>query len=185
MKHDRKNSLSPSHSTLEWARETANRYLMGLTSIDEEKALAEFLKTPQGANEEFDALRAIFVYLEMGRIVHHKHLSTAHHPRSNKDNRETQRRYPLSLRINRIAATILIIILGGWMCWEFSPDIKISSPESTNISIAYVGGKPITDPNIVHRMMKESLQSVCNAEEVDIVKEQLNEMFPPLTEEER
>ena len=52
------------------------------------------------------------------------------------------------------------------------------------MAIAYVGGKPITDAATVDRMMWESLQMMNESEEVDIVQEQLNDMFNTLDEEE-
>ena len=70
------------------------------------------------------------------------------------------------------------------MCWKFIPTLKQQFLGSENIAIAYVGGKPITDAETVHLMMEESLQMMSESDEVDIVQEQLSDMFNTLSEEE-
>jgi hypothetical protein len=198
--------------TAQQARKVADCYMQGLTSVAEEQALAQFLKTPAGADAEFDALRAVFAYLDMGRLMHakvstpvqttsakvadtkstpqrtqdvlsqsqgasHKPLSASHKP-------QAARRLTLSPRLLKSAAAIAALIVGGWMCWEFLPDLQQRSLDAENMAIAYVGGKPITDAATVDRMMWESLQMMSESEEVDIVQEQLSDMFNTLDEEE-
>lgn len=198
--------------TAQQARKVADRYMQGLTSVAEEQALAQFLKTPAGADAEFDALRAVFAYLDMGRLVHakastptqatfakvadtkstrqrtqdvlsqsqgasYKALSTSHKPQG-------ARRLTLSPRLLKSAAAIAALIVGGWMCWEFLPTLQQRSLDAENMAIAYVGGKPITDAATVDRMLQESLQMMSESEEVDIVQEQLSDMFNTLDEEE-
>lgn len=191
--------------TAQQARKVADRYMQGLTSVAEEQALAQFLKTPAGADAEFDALRAVFAYLDMGRLMHAK-ASTPVQTTSAKvaDTKSTPqrtqhtlsqsqgashkpqaaRRLPLSPRLLKSAAAIAALIVGGWMCWEFLPALQQRALGSENIAIAYVGGKPITDAATVDRMLQESLQMMSESEEVDIVQEQLNDMFNTLAEEE-
>ena len=184
--------------TAQQAREVADRYMQGLTSVAEEQALAQFLKTPAGADAEFDALRAVFAYLDMGRLMHAK-ASTPTQTTSAKvaDTKGTPQRTPnilskpqsthrltLSPRLLKSAAAIAALIVGGWMCWEFLPALQQRSLDAENMAIAYVGGKPITDAATVDRMMWESLQMMNESEEVDIVQEQLNDMFNTLDEEE-
>ena len=65
MKPNPKQTLHTAHWTTQQARQVADRYMQGLTSVAEEQALAQFLKTPEGAAAEFDALRAVFAYLDM------------------------------------------------------------------------------------------------------------------------
>ena len=198
--------------TAQQARKVADRYMQGLTSVAEEQALAQFLKTPAGADAEFDALRAVFAYLDMGRLMHakastpvqttsakvadtkstpqrtqdvlsksqgalHKSQSASHKP-------QVARRLTLSPRLLKSAAAIAALIVGGWMCWEFLPALQQRSMDAENMAIAYVGGKPITDATTVDRMLQESLQMMSESEEVDIVQEQLSDMFNTLAEEE-
>lgn len=191
--------------TAQQARKVADRYMQGLTSVAEEQALAQFLKTPAGADAEFDALRAVFAYLDMGRLMHAK-ASTPSQGTSAKvaDTKSTPqrtqdvlsksqgtshkpqgtRRLTLSPRLLKSAAAIAALIVGGWMCWEFLPALQQQALGSENIAIAYVGGKPITDAATVDRMLQESLQMMSESEEVDIVQEQLSDMFNTLDEEE-
>ena len=191
--------------TAQQAREVADRYMQGLTSVAEEQALAQFLKTPAGADAEFDALRAVFAYLDMGRLMHVK-VSTPTQTTSAKvaDTKgtpqrtqhtlsqsqgasykpQTAHRLTLSPRLLKSAAAIAALIVGGWMCWEFLPALQQRSLDAENMAIAYVVGKPITDAATVDRMMWESLQMMNESEEVDIVQEQLNDMFNTLDEEE-
>lgn len=205
MKPNPKQTLHTAHWTTQQARQVADRYMQGLTSVVEEQALAQFLKTPEGAAAEFDALRAVFAYLDMGRLVHAK-ASSEVSPTSAKvdDTKSTPqrtqsvlskpqnaphkplgtRRLTLSPRLLRSAATIAAIFVGGWMCWKFIPTLKQQFLGSENIAIAYVGGKPITDTETVHLMMEESLQMMSESDEVDIVQEQLSDMFNTLAEEE-
>jgi hypothetical protein len=82
------------------------------------------------------------------------------------------------------AAAIAALIVGGWMCCEFLPALQQRSLDAENMAIAYVGGKPITDAATVDRMLQESLQMMSESEEVDIVQEQLSDMFNTLDEEE-
>lgn len=191
--------------TAQQARKVADRYMQGLTSVVEEQALAQFLKTPAGADAEFDALRAVFAYLDMGRLMHakastptqttsakvadtkgtpqrtqdvlSKSQSTSHEP-------QAARRLTLSPRLLKSAAAIAALIVGGWMCWEFLPALQQRSLDAENMAIAYVGGKPITDAATVDRMLQESLQMMSESDEVDIVQEQLSDMFNTLDEEE-
>ncbi len=191
--------------TAQQAREVADRYMQGLTSVAEEQALAQFLKTPAGADAEFDALRAVFAYLDMGRLMHAK-VSTPTQTTSAKvaDTKGTPQRtqhtlsqsqgashkpqaahrLTLSPRLLKSAAAIAALIVGGWMCWEFLPALQQRSLDAENMAIAYVGGKPITDAATVDRMLQESLQMMSESEEVDIVQEQLSDMFNTLAEEE-
>lgn len=205
--------------TAQQARKVADRYMQGLTSVAEEQALAHFLKTPAGANAEFDALRAVFAYLDMGRLMHakastppqttsakvadtksapqrtqdvlsqsqgasHKPLSASYKSQGTSHKPQAARRLTLSPRLLKSAAAIAALIVGGWMCWEFLPTLQQQVLGSENMAIAYVGGKPITDAATVDRMMQESLQMMSESEEVDIVQEQLSDMFNTLDEEE-
>lgn len=191
--------------TAQQARKVADRYMQGLTSVAEEQALAQFLKTPAGADAEFDALRAVFAYLDMGRLMHAKvsassqgtsakvastqgtpqgtqHILSQSQGASQKP--QGARRLTLSPRLLKSAAAIAALIVGGWMCWEFLPALQQQALGSENIAIAYVGGKPITDAATVDRMLQESLQMMSESDEVDIVQEQLSDMFNTLDEEE-
>lgn len=173
------------YSTPTWVHDVIDRYLQGLTSVDEERALANFLKSPQGENAEFDALRAVFAYLNMGRCVHGKALSSHQHSPSKQRKAGSRLGFSLHQQVFRVAAAVTAVLVGGWMCWELFTTSLVSSTESANLTIAYVGGKPITNPDAVHRMMQESMQMVGESEEVDIVQEQLSDMFNALVEEER
>ncbi len=205
MRPDSKYIKPTSPLTAQQAREVADRYMQGLTSVAEEQALAQFLKTPAGADAEFDALRAVFAYLDMGRLMHAKASTpaqttsakvadTKRTPQRTQDvlsqsqgasyKPQAARRLTLSPRLLRSAAAIAALIVGGWMCWEFLPALQQQALGSENIAIAYVGGKPITDAATVDRMLQESLQMMSESEEVDIVQEQLSDMFNTLAEEE-
>ena len=205
MKPNPKQTLHTAHWTTQQARQVADRHMQGLTSVAEEQALAQFLKTPEGAAAEFDALRAVFAYLDMGRLVHakassevsptfakvddtkgapHKTQNVLSKPQSAPHKPLGTRRLTLSPRLLRSAAAIAAIFVGGWMCWNFIPTLKQQFLGSENIAIAYVGGKPITDAETVHLMMEESLQMMSESDEVDIVQEQLSDMFNTLSEEE-
>lgn len=205
--------------TAQQARKVADRYMQGLTSVAEEQALAQLLNTPAGADAEFDALRAVFAYLDMGRLMHakastptqatsakvadtkstpqrtqdvlsqsqgalHKPLSASHKSQDTSYKPQAARRLTLSPRLLKSAAAIAALIVGGWMCWEFLPALQQRSLDAENMAIAYVGGKPITDAATVDRMLQESLQMMSESEEVDIVQEQLSDMFNTLDEEE-
>ena len=198
--------------TAQQARKVADRYMQGLTSVAEEQALAQFLKTPAGADAEFDALRAVFAYLDMGRLMHakastpvqttsakvadtkstpqrtqdvlSKSQSASHKSQGTSHKPQGTRRLILSPRLLKSAAAIAALIVGGWMCWEFLPALQQRSMDAENMAIAYVGGKPITDATTVDRMLQESLQMMSESEEVDIVQEQLSDMFNTLAEEE-
>ena len=191
--------------TAQQARKVADRYMQGLTSVAEEQALAQFLKTPAGADAEFDALRAVFAYLDMGRLMHAKASTpvqttsakvadTKSTPQRTQDvlsklqsashKSQAAHRLILSPRLLKSAAAIAALVVGGWMCWEFLPALQQRSLDAENMAIAYVGGKPITDAATVDRMLQESLQMVSESEEVDIVQEQLSDMFNTLDEEE-
>ena len=205
--------------TAQQARKVADRYIQGLTLVAEEQALAQFLKTPAGTDAEFDALRAVFAYLDMGRLMHakastpvhttsakvadtkstpqrtqdvlsksqsasHKSQGASYKALSASHKSQATRRLTLSPRLLKSAAAIAALIVGGWMCWEFLPVLQQRSLDAENMAIAYVGGKPITDAATVDRMMWESLQMMNESEEVDIVQEQLNDMFNTLDEEE-
>ena len=184
MKPNPKQTLHTAHWTTQQARQVADRYMQGLTSVAEEQALAQFLKTPEGAAAEFDALRAVFAYLDMGRIVHAKASTPTQNTSAKATSTQVTHRLTLSPRLLASAAAIAVLIVGGWLCWDFLPTLQRPSLGSENIAIAYVGGKPITDAETVHLMMEESLQMMSESDEVDIIQEQLSDMFNTLSEEE-
>lgn len=212
MRPNSQNTRPTTSLTAQQAREVADRYMHGLTSVAEEQALAQFLKTPAGADAEFDALRAVFAYLDMGRLMYakastpaqttsakvadskstpqrtqdvlSKSQSASHKSQGTSHKPQVARRLTLSPRLLKSAAAIAALVVGGWMCWEFLPALQQQALGSENMAIAYVGGKPITDAATVDRMMWESLQMMNESEEVDIVQEQLSDMFNTLDEEE-
>ncbi|MBQ5370978.1 MAG: hypothetical protein IIU50_05420, partial [Bacteroidaceae bacterium] len=138
--------------TAQQARKVADRYMQGLTSVAEEQALAQFLKTPAGADAEFDVLRAVFAYLDMGRLMHanastpvqttsakvadtkstpqrtqdvlSQSQSASHKPLSASHKPQAARHLTLSPRLLKSAAAIAALIVGGWMCWEFLPALQ-------------------------------------------------------------
>ena len=128
-------------------------YFEGTLSQDEETALKVFLASEEGQGPEYDEVRAIMGYFAAGRSV------------------ETLRSRPLPQndrkvwrRILAIAASLAIIITLG-----------INIFNQNNVCVSFVGGKKITDREVVMNDVDNILADLLS-DRVDM-EEQLESIF--------
>ena len=128
-------------------------YFEGTLSQDEETALKVFLASEEGQGPEYDEVRAIMGYFAAGRSV------------------ETLRSRPLPQndrkmwrRILAIAASMAIIITLG-----------INIFNQNNVCVSFVGGKKITDREVVMNDVDNILADLLS-DRVDM-EEQLESIF--------
>ena len=128
-------------------------YFEGTLSQDEETALKVFLASEEGQGPEYDEVRAIMGYFAAGRSV------------------ETLRSRPLPqndrkvwCRILAIAASLAIIITLG-----------INIFNQNNVCVSFVGGKKITDREVVMNDVDNILADLLS-DRVDM-EEQLESIF--------
>ena len=128
-------------------------YFEGTLSQDEETALKVFLASEEGQGPEYDEVRAVMGYFAAGRSV------------------ETPRSRPLPQndrkvwrRILAIAASMAIIITLG-----------VSLYNKDNVCVSFVGGKMITDREVVMNDVDNILADLLS-DRVDM-EEQLEGIF--------
>lgn len=148
------------------------RYFEAETTDEEESRLRRLLCSPKGQDPRFDEVRAVLGFLAVGRQIHRQQPNPTEQP---------ARRRPLLRRPLAVAAAIVTICLAGTAVW--TAQRTIDADRNTEVYIAYIGKRKITDKNIVMREMHNSLAAVNAAESAPTVEEQLEDMFDMLNQE--
>ncbi len=133
-----------------WLR-MADRYFEAETSDNEERLLKRFLATDEGQDEAFDEVRAVMGVFAVGKKA------TVH-----------KRRKSVVWIWTAAAAAVVGLF------FVLTPILK--QPKSTDICVAYVDGKVITDRSQVLAMMHSSWEDVGYGECPSVEKE-LEELF--------
>ena len=133
--------------------ELVDGYFEGTLSEDEETALKIFLASEEGQGPEYDEVRAVMGYFAAGRSV--EILRSRPLP---QNDRKVWR------RILAIAASLAIIITLG-----------INIFNQNNVCVSFVGGKKITDREVVMNDVDNILADLLS-DRVDM-EEQLESIF--------
>ena len=133
--------------------ELVDGYFEGTLSEDEEAALKIFLASEEGQGPEYDEVRAVMGYFAVGRSV--EILRSRPLP---QNDRKVWR------RILAIAASMAIIITLG-----------INIFNQNNVCVSFVGGKKITDREVVMNDVDNILADLLS-DRVDM-EEQLESIF--------
>ncbi|MBQ6179124.1 MAG: hypothetical protein IJK32_06355 [Bacteroidales bacterium] len=133
--------------------ELIDGYFEGTLSQDEETALKVFLASEEGQGPEYDEVRAVMGYFAAGRSV--EILRSRPLP---QNDRKVWR------RILAIAASLAIIITLG-----------INIFNQNNVCVSFVGGKKITDREVVMNDVDNILADLLS-DRVDM-EEQLESIF--------
>lgn len=150
------------------------RYFEADTTEEEEQALRRFLATEEAAaRPEFDEARAVMGFLAVGQRLA---ASAAPAPEAGKGKRRPLLRLPLA----RVAVAASVLIAAGSLLWLHRPQSESLPP--ADACIAYIGGKPTTDPAAVKEQMRLSLGEMAAPTGVPTVEEQLQDMFNTLEE---
>ena len=128
-------------------------YFEGTLSQDEETALKVFLASEEGQGPEYDEVRAVMGYFAAGRSV--EILRSRPLPQNDRK---------MWRRIRAIAASMAIIITLG-----------INIFNQNNICVSFVGGKKITDREVVMNDVDNILADLLS-DRVDM-EEQLESIF--------
>ncbi|MBO5634207.1 MAG: hypothetical protein J5907_02155 [Bacteroidales bacterium] len=128
-------------------------YFEGTLSQDEETALKVFLASEEGQGPEYDEVRAVMGYFAAGRSV--EILRSRPLPQNDRK---------MWRRILAIAASMAIIITLG-----------INIFNQNNICVSFVGGKKITDREVVMNDVDNILADLLS-DRVDM-EEQLESIF--------
>ena len=128
-------------------------YFEGTLSRDEETALKVFLASEEGQGPEYDEVRAVMGYFAAGRSV--EILRSRPLPQNDKK---------MLRRILAIAASLAIIITLG-----------INIFNQNNVCVSFVGGKKITDREVVMNDVDNILADLLS-DRVDM-EEQLESIF--------
>ncbi len=128
-------------------------YFEGTLSQNEETALKVFLASEEGQGPEYDEVRAVMGYFAAGRSVE----ILRSHPLPQNDRKVWR-------RILAIAASLAIIITLG-----------INIFNQNNVCVSFVGGKKITDREVVMNDVDNILADLLS-DRVDM-EEQLESIF--------
>ena len=128
-------------------------YFEGTLSQDEETALKVFLASEEGQGPEYDEVRAVMGYFAAGRSV--EILRSRPLPQNDRK---------MWRRILAIAASLAIIITLG-----------INIFNQNNVCVSFVGGKKITDREVVMNDVDNILADLLS-DRVDM-EEQLESIF--------
>ena len=128
-------------------------YFEGTLSRDEETALTVFLASEEGQGPEYDEVRAVMGYFAAGRSV--EILRSRPLPQNDRK---------MWRRILAIAASLAIIITLG-----------INIFNQNNVCVSFVGGKKITDREVVMNDVDNILADLLS-DRVDM-EEQLESIF--------
>lgn len=153
------------------------RYFDGLTTIQEEKQLREFLNTSEGMDSRYDDLRAVMSFLSVGKRMHN---------RNNRKRREPKtflvfpvERLPngsglFQGRRRYWSAVAAIVVIFG----VFTIQSLIGRNE--NVCYAYINGEKTSDVEIVRKQMLQSVNDIEETADSSLIQTQLNDMFAPL-----
>lgn len=156
-----------------------SRYFDALTTPEEEAALRRFLASEEGKDPRYDEVRAVMGFIAVGRKVYQAENANKHESKVVLNNNEARkpRRHLDSTRLHRImavaAAAVVVIALGTTFIVH-----NLSSSE--DVCVAYIGGKKVTDPDVVMMQMLQSLEAVSRPDEEPTIEQQLGDMFETL-----
>lgn len=147
------------------ALQLRDRYFRAETSPAEEEWLLRFVLSPQGSGPEWDGLRAVLTFTAMGRLQ-----SQAASPAQSAP----QRPAPRHLRtVRRVAAVMAVALLGATAWWMTSRPAE----EPSDVCVAYVGGRQITDRAEVMALMHESMADMGTVETDELLRNDLGDML--------
>lgn len=139
------------------------RYFEAETTEAEEAALRRFLCTPQGSARRYDEVRAVMGFLAVGR---------------SQQAPVVLQKKGRSIRLQtlgRIAAAVIVAVGVGLAAWHMQ-----SQP--TEVCIAYVDGREITDREAVIALMTGTMQEVLAEDPTAEMEAQMSEMFSVMDE---
>lgn len=131
-------------------------YFEATITLDEEKALASFLATPESNIPEFNEIKAVMGYTATARALHKQSTLT--------------RRKPRHIVRWAAAATIAMLLLVG---------IKLTgtSDSENDIYLAYIDGREYTDKDFVMQHMHNTMTRMSNCTNKNTIEKQLGAMF--------
>ena len=139
------------------------RYFEVETTEAEEAALRRFLCTTQGSAPRYDEVRAVMGFLAVGR---------------SQQAPAVPQKKGRSIRLQtlgRIAAAVIVAVGVGLAAWH-------TQSRPTEVCIAYVDGREITDREAVIALMTGTMQEVLAEEPTAEMEAQMSEMFSVMDE---
>lgn len=139
------------------------RYFEAETTEAEEAALRRFLCTLQGSAPRYDEVRAVMGFLAVGR---------------SQQAPAVPQKKGRSIRLQtlgRIAAAVIVAVGVGLAAWH-------TQSQSTEVYIAYVDGREITDREAVIALMTGTMQEVLAEDPTAEMEAQMSEMFSVMDE---
>ena len=139
------------------------RYFEVETTEAEEAALRRFLCTTQGSAPRYDEVRAVMGFLAVGR---------------SQQAPAVPQKKGRSIRLQtlgRIAAAVIVAMGVGLAAWH-------TQSQPTEVCIAYVDGREITDREAVIALMTGTMQEVLAEDPTAEMEAQMSEMFSVMDE---
>lgn len=134
-----------------------DKYLEGLSTLEEEKDLREYFRSEE-SGEEYEPYRAIFGYIDSERTSFEE---------------ETQAKKPaktkrIALRYGIGAAAACIILLLALKLTLRPSGLEIEK------SYAYIDGEKYTDMILVRQQALQSLEDITTNEDSEVISSQIN-----------
>ena len=139
------------------------RYFEAETTEAEEAALRRFLCTPQGSAPRYDEVRAVMGFLAVGRS---QQVAAVPQKKGRSIRLQT---------LGRIAAAVIVAVGVGLAAW-------LTQSQPTEVCIAYVDGREITDREAVIALMTGTMQEVLAEDPTAEMEAQMSEMFSVMDE---
>lgn len=165
------NKSLPQILTAEQARQLIQRYFDAETSEQEEAALKQFIASPEGADAQFNEVRAVMGVAICDALVF---------PKNNLPDRTirlTTRRKRFTLTSRHVwqrAATICmpLLLAGGIALTGYIH-------QQNNRCVAYIHGKKVTNTSQMEQAMHEALTDISRPLDAPGIEEQMSQMFCP------
>ena len=136
----------------------SEKYFDALTTIEEEKTLAQFLASDAANDPAFNEIKAVMGYLSTGKSI------------TKKKKMHTVGKAMQWASIAACAAAI------AYIGTQMGQDRTLAEPESKEIYYAYIDGKEYTDEEFVMQHMLATMSRMSSSGD-NVIEQQMGAMF--------
>lgn len=137
----------------------SEKYFDALTTIEEEKTLAQFLASDAANHPAFNEIKAVMGYLSTGKSIAQK-----------AKKKRTIGKVTQWASIAACAAAI------AYIGTQMGQDRTLAEPESKEIYYAYIDGKEYTDEEFVMQHMLATMSRMSSSGD-NVIEQQMGAMF--------
>lgn len=157
--------------TAEQARQLMQRYFDAETTEQEEAMLKRFVASPEGADAEFNELRAVMGMAICDALVKPQTALPVHPVRLTKRSR---RNLTVKRGWQRAAAVCIPLLLAGGIA------LTGYIHQQNNRCVAYIHGVKVTNSSQVEQAMHDALTDINRPHDAPGIEEQMSKIFCPI-----